>query len=60
MYHPSQTPQLTLSPAKVQLSVTLALVLELGNQSLYNGISKTAIRVVVLQARFLSHLGYTS
>ena len=29
-------------------------------RALYHGISKMALRVVVLQARFRSHLGYTS
>jgi hypothetical protein len=36
------------------------LILEPVSRILHNGISKMAHRVVVLQDRFLSHLGYTS
>ena len=45
---------------KVQAPLLSPLVLESVNRSLLYGVSKMAQRVVVLQGRSLSHLGYTS
>ena len=64
-YHITDVPPQPNSPPdhvfrKARAKVTSLLVLESASRSLHHGISKMAERVVVLQDRVGSHLGYTS